>query len=404
MRIGIYSELACDPKPTGIGLHVRELLHSLAKIDRANEYLLYYPSSVQTGATAFPELTLPANFRPRPVWFPKGWHANRPRVWWKWYLPRILRRDRLDVFHGPNHFVTPRIRGMKSVVTIHDLAYFRMEIYGGGMDQLLRDWTLKAVEWSDAVIALSENTRKDIEGLHVPPERIHVIYGGGHVVPDDKIRFDRADELRRQFHLPEKYVLFVGTLQPRKNVPFLVRAFAQLKKSGNFPHKLVLAGHRDTATEEIETLARNLGVADDLIITGYVESWQLPLLYKLADVFVLPTLYEGFTLVTLEAMAYGTPCIATDTSSIREGVGDAATLVPVNDDAALAESMRTVLVDAERRADLIRRGQQQAKKFTWDRCAERTLELYQSLVSNVGEQSAAGRAHAHAEPAMQAGR
>src|SRR5207247_471161 len=134
----------------------------------------------------------------------------------------------------------------------------------------------------------------------------------------------------------DRYILFVGALQPRKNVPFLVRAFAELRRMREIPHKLVLAGPFDVATEEIRGLVREMHLEADVLLTGYLEDWQIPLLYKLADLFVLPTRYEGFTLVTLEAMAYGTPVIATDTSSIREGVGDAALLVAEDDVGGLA--------------------------------------------------------------------
>jgi glycosyltransferase involved in cell wall biosynthesis len=378
MRIGIYAETACDLKPTGIGLHVRELLRALSEIDRQNTYLVYYPAGLQTAGEALAGLQLGGNFRPRPVRFPRNWHQERPRVWWQWYLPWVLRRDRVDVFHGPNHFV-PRYRRGRVVVTIHDLAFFKMTVHGERLDAIFRDWVRRALAWSDAVIALSQNTRRDVEGLGVLSDNVRVIYGGGNVTPESEISYDRASELRAAFNLPEKYVLFVGTLQPRKNVPFLVRAFADLKKRHSLPHKLVLAGHRDSATAEIESLARSLGIADDIIITGYVEAWQMPLLYKLADVFVLPTLYEGFTLVTLEAMSYGTPVIATETSSIREGVGDAAVLVPVNDVDRLSGAMATVLTDPELRGSLIERGKTRAQLFTWQQCARQTLELYRDL-------------------------
>jgi len=378
MRIGIYAETATDPKPTGIGLHVRELLKSLAEIDDENEYYLYFPNSSHRGAKALTQLNLGEHFYERPVWCPFEWNTRRPRLWWQWYLPWMIRRDRLDLFHGPNHFV-PLPRRAKTVVTLHDLAYFRMNVHGTTMDQSMRIWTERALEWSDRIIALSENTRLDVEKLGVSPDRVRVIYGGGHVVPDAEIQFNRIHELRKQFRLPDRFILFVGTIQPRKNVPFLVRAYAKAKASGQITQKLVLAGHRDSAAEEVESLARSLGIANDVIITGYVENWQLPLLYKLADLFVLPTLYEGFTLVTLEAMAYGTPVIATDTSSIREGVGDAAILVPVNDDNALANAIQTVLTDTELRDRLINRGEARSKMFTWRQCAEKTLDLYREL-------------------------
>jgi glycosyltransferase involved in cell wall biosynthesis len=254
-----------------------------------------------------------------------------------------------------------------------------MTIYGDKENAMFVEWTERALRQADHVIALSENTRRDVENAGVAPSRVRVIYGGGRVIPEEKIQYQRMGELKSRLSLPDKYILFVGTLQPRKNVPFLVRSFAKLKETTNIPHKLVLVGHRDSAAVEVENLARTLGIAEDVLITGYVAEWELPLLYKHSDVFVLPTLYEGFTLVTLEAMTYGIPVVATDTSSIREGVGEAALLVQSNDVEELASAIASVLLDQPVRARLIERGKKQAQKFTWERCARETLELYQEV-------------------------
>jgi glycosyltransferase involved in cell wall biosynthesis len=378
MRIGIYADVAKEDKPTGIGLHIRRLVDAIARLDQENEYLLYYQRGVLRDSTGLSLCPPQANFRPRPVRFPARWVGDHPRLWWDRWLPRCLRKDRVDVFHGPNHFL-PAFDPARSVVTIHDIAYFRLDD-AGCQSPMLRTWTRKALDRAAAVIALSENTRTDVESLGVDPGRIQVIYGGANVVPEQEISYARAPALKARLNLPAHYILFVGSLLPRKNVPFLLRSFARLKAANPLlPHKLVLAGHRDKAAEEVDRLCRELGIADDVIITGYVESWELPLLYKLADVFVLPTLYEGFTLVTLESMHYGTPVIATDTSSIREGTGEAALLVPVNDDEALAAALGRVLGEDGLRKQMIERGKVQARKFTWEQCARDTIGVYTQL-------------------------
>lgn len=377
MKIGIYVEHARDERPTGIGLHIRNLLDSLAALDRENQYLLYYPCDPRDPAKGFPHAPDQANFRPRPVLLPSRWRNDHPTLWWKYYLPLVLRWDGVNVFHGPNYYL-PAFDRRRSIVTIHDLAFFHMPVQGEAFDAALRKWTQFSLARAARVIALSENTRRDIEALGVEPKRIRVIYGGGHWLPEGDIPYERRQELRATVKLPERYVLFVGTLQPRKNVPFLLRAFAQLKRQTSLPHGLVLVGQRQTG-DELARLMAQLGIGSDVVVAGYVRDWQLPLLYKMADAFVLPTLYEGFTLVTLEAMAYGVPVIATDTSSIREGTGDAALLVPVNDDAALTEALQRVLTDQALRDRMIALGKEQAKKFTWEQCARQTLALYEEV-------------------------
>lgn len=381
MRIGIYADLLNDSRPTGIGLHIKNLVAALSALDDHNEYFLYY----QRGVSHFSELgnveNLGANFCRRAVRFPREWVGTRPRLWWDHVLPAAIRRDRIDVFHGPNHLLPSKI-GCRCIVTIHDLAYFFMEVHGARFDNVLQHWTRRALQGAHAIIALSESTRADLLRLGVPEEKAHVIYGGGNVIDDDQIQYARADEVKEKFGLPSKYILFVGSIQPRKNVPFLLRAYARWKANGGVSHGLVLAGQRANASSEVEEMIQSLGLERDVVITGYVESWELPLLYRMADAFVLPTRYEGFTLVTLEAMTYGVPVIATDSSSIREGTGDAAILVGVDDDEALAAAIGRVLEDSPLRRSMIEAGRARAPRFTWRANAEQTLELYRAVVGD----------------------
>jgi glycosyltransferase involved in cell wall biosynthesis len=378
MRIGIYVDVAKEEELRGVGLHVVNLVEQLGRLDRENDYLLYYHRGLLQPKTIFRHCPPQSNFRLRPVRFPIRWLNRHPRLWWKYYLPLVAAADRVDIFHGPNHFL-PALPSRKTVVTIHDVAAFKLDLYGAEFTQAFRHWTMQALEAAGRVIAISQNTRADVEALGVDPNKIRVIYGGGHIVPEGEIAYHRRDELRRQFNLPESYILFVGTLAQRKNVPFLLRSYAQLKKTRQIPHGLVLAGKKFLAFDQIEQLIRELEIERDVIITGYVDAWQIPLLYKMADLFVLPTLYEGFGLILLEAMAYGVPVISTDTSCIREVVGEAGLIVPVDDVPALAQAMLRVLTDAGLRQSLVQRGTVQAQQFTWERCARETLALYQEL-------------------------
>jgi len=265
------------------------------------------------------------------------------------------------------------------VVTVHDVAFLKMSLYDPIVTETMRHWILKAIESADAIIAVSENTRADLEALGTATHRIHVIHGGAHIVPEDRILYSRGHEVRKRLRLPDRYILFVGTIHPRKNVPFLLRSYAALRRDGHRSHGLVLAGHRGPASEEVDQLIGTLGLQDSVVVTDYLEDWEIPLLYKMADLFVLPSVYEGFTLVTLEAMAYGVPVIATDTSSIREGVADACLLVPVGNDRTLADTMRLALTDDALRERLVLAGRTQAAKFSWERCAQATVDLYRQV-------------------------
>lgn len=379
MRIGIYVDVAKDKEPRGVGYHIISLLNALACIDTQNQYLLYYQQGVFARNRQDLQFPRQANFSLRPVRFPDGWNEQHPRAWWKYYLPWIANRDRIDVFHGPSHFV-PEWNRARTVVTIHDLAYFKTVLYSPEYTAALQQWTRIALASSRSVIAISRSTWTDLEELGVEPERLRLIYPGGNIVPEEDIAYDREDELRKQFHLPDHYIVFVGTLGLRKNLQFLLRSYAALKQAlPELRQKLVLVGKKFVGVDELENLSRQLGIADDVTITGYVEAWQIPLLYKLADLFVLPALYEGFGMTTIESMAYGTPVIAADTSSIREVNGDAAVLVPVDNVEALTQAMRRILMDKEFSTELVRRGRLQAEQFSWQRCARETLELYENI-------------------------
>lgn len=377
LRIGIYVQTACSNQLTGIGRHVVALVDALRQVDPVNEYFLYYATS---GRADEPRLQIEASERihVRPLWFPRNWQFHHPALWWDWRLPLALKWDRIDVFHGPNHYL-PKGGRRPGIVTIHDLAYFKMAVHGSERDEALRTLTRKALDRAAGVIALSQNTRADLLELGVPDSRIHVIYGGGNVSPEEQIRYERLDEMRSRLKIPDRYIFYVGAFQPRKNVPFLLRAFAEWKRRVGGPQKLVLAGPKENASEGINALVQELGLSDDVIVTGFVADWELPLLYKGADLFVLPSRYEGFTLVTIEAMAYGLPVISTQCSSIQEGTGDAAILVPVDDVAALAEAIETVLGQESRRMKMIADGRLRAQRFTWTACAAQTVELYQSM-------------------------
>jgi glycosyltransferase involved in cell wall biosynthesis len=249
-----------------------------------------------------------------------------------------------------------------------------------------------SVRRADAVAVPSEATRSDVAGLlGVPPAKIHVVPLGIRrsfrpLPPGDESR----ELVRRQYGLPEHFLLFAGQLEPKKNLPTLLEAFHLLKSLAGVPHKLVITGHEGWRVAEINAKARMLGLGDDVVFTGFVSENDLVTIYNLADVFVFPSVYEGFGLPPLEAMACGTPVVCTNRGAVPEVVGDGATCVDVDRPAVIADAIRGVLADPAARAGLVERGLARARRFTWERAAGMMDELYRQVFRDVRRHGAGG--------------
>ncbi len=286
----------------------------------------------------------------------------------------------VDVFHATNYFLPPTHRA-KRVVTFHDLAVLRMPercspriagTFARGVRRFARE--------ADAVLACSEATRQDtIELLDVAPEKVTVTYEG---VDEDFLPVERGEaarEVARAYGVREPYVLFVSTLEPRKNVPALLRAFARIAPS--VPHRLVLAGGMGWKTDAIHTAIREVALGDRLVLTDFVPTRRmLACLYSAADLFAFPTWHEGFGLPVLEAMTCGCPVVASDNSSIPEVVGDAGLLCPADDIEGLAGNILRVIEDSSLSNELADKGRARARLFSWDACARKTLDVYRSVI------------------------
>ena len=299
------------------------------------------------------------------------------RVLWEHLAaPWHIGAARLEVVHSMLN-VVPLAAPTRHVVTVHDLSFMRTP----GAHPTHRRWYLTAATWlsarrARAVLADSHATKQDIvELLGVDADRVHVVYPGReaafHTKPADEVQL-----FRRKNKLDRPFVLFVGTLEPRKNVDVLVRAFGVLAGDG-FQGDLVLAGGSGWATEAIDKALEESPVRGRIHRIGYVKQEDLPYWYCAADLVVYPSSYEGFGIPVLEAMASGTPVITSNRSSLPEVAGDAALTVDPHDIRQLASAMSAVLASPERCADMRARGLAQARKFEWTVAAERCLSLYQ---------------------------
>jgi glycosyltransferase involved in cell wall biosynthesis len=304
-------------------------------------------------------------------------------LWEQAVLPLRLSELRIDVLHSPHH-TTPLLPcGCRRVVTIHDLTFLLLpERYPPTRRLYFQVMTRLAARVADAIIVPSEAVRGDVMRLLPasggPTERLFVIpeAAGAAFHPQDAVAIEAV---RRRYGLEGPFLLSVGSLEPGKNRERLLQAFARLQARG-LKHTLVVAGQRAWRYEGEAPLARRLGLADSVRFLGHVPQADLPALYSAADLFVFPSLYEGFGLPALEAMACGTPVVASNVSALPEVVGDAALQVSPLDVEALAGAIEGLLRDDRLRADLRERGLERAAQFSWEKAARQTAEVYHRVV------------------------
>ncbi len=300
--------------------------------------------------------------------------------WLNYEVPRYLRQHRIDLFHGAN-FVIPRFASCPAVTTVHDMAVFRIPYAFGPVYRRYMRWQISsAVRRADAVVTVSESTRNDIvELLDVPAVTIQVAHNGVDGCyrehhPDGYLR-----DVRSTLGLPKTFILHVGIVEKRKNLSTVLKAGAAVLGAG-MADGIVFAGRDGLGAVDIRRLASSLGLGAKARFLGFVPQELMPGLYALAKVVVFPSLYEGFGLPVLEAMASGVPVIASRTSAIPEVAGDAAILLEQPEPAALQSALVDLLTNSALSADLRSRGLSQAKKFTWEAAAAKHVEVYRRVL------------------------
>jgi len=300
---------------------------------------------------------------------------------WEWFrLPRIESlMPGIDVYHATNYFLPPA-RSVRRVVTFHDLAFIRRpELCSPKISGMFARNAGRFAAEADAVIACSESTRADtIELLGADPAKVVVAY---EAVDEDFTPVDRAEaaeKLERAYGIRQPFLLFVGTIEPRKNLSVLVQAFSRI--ANEIPHTLVLAGGPGWNSQPVFKAVDQLGLRDRVVCTGFVSNHSdLAWFYSAADLFVFPSLYEGFGLPLLEAMTCGCPIAAAKTSSIPEVAGAAALYFDPSSPDDIAACIKKLLEDAPMRYSLVARGLVQAEKFSWQDCARATLDVYKRV-------------------------
>lgn len=376
MRIGVdYTSAA--RQSAGIGRFTRELIRAALALDTDNEYRLLVAGRQPIAAAHLP----PPSRRCCLVQTPVS-ERNLVRLWHRLQVPLPVEvfLGRLDIFHSPDFVLPPVARAVK-VLTIHDLSFLRVpECADPRLRWYLGQVVPRSVRRADFLLADSQSTRHDlIELLGVPPDRVQVIYGG---VDARFAPVEEAETLRRvrnRYARGRPYILAVGTLEPRKNYPTLIRAFARAREEARLPHVLVIVGRKGWVYDPIFAAVDELSLHEDVLFPGFVPDEELPALYSAADVLVTPSFYEGFGLPALEAMACGAPVIVSDVSSLPEVVGDAGVRIDPRDEAGLADALLRVVQDSALRAALRAAGLERARQFTWEGAARELLSVYARL-------------------------
>lgn len=365
----------------GVGRYTRGLVAALAEIDRENQYVLFCAGSAPS-ADGWPSNFIVRRSAIPSRWLTIGWHRiGLP-------LPAEVFTGDCDLYHSPD-FVLPPLRRALGVVTVHDLSFMRLpECADPGLRAYLNKCVPKAVRAAGHVLADSWSTRSDlIELLQVCPDKVSVVPGAveaGFSRVEDSARLVTA---RARYRLPQWFIISVGTLEPRKNYPRLISAYALMRRQTGLPHHLVIAGPPGWLYGAVYDRIREEGVGEHVQFLGFVPDCDLAALYSLADLMVFPSLYEGFGMPPLEAMACGTPVVSSNNSSLPETVGTAALTVDAEDTEGIANAIARVLGSNELRTRLIELGRLQAAQFTWHAAAQKLLGAYGQALAEGGMKS-----------------
>ncbi len=367
MKIGIDARMYGSGQ-TGIGNYIKHVTDNILKIDNENEYVLFLREP------EFSKFT-PPNKRVRKVKAEARWYSWREQV----ILPWQMLKENVDLMHFP-HFNSPILYPKKSVVTIHDVTprFFP----GHKMKSIVRRLGFRAVFNSSVhkaahVIAVSGHTKRDVmRYFHVPDEKITVTYLGVEPYFRKIENYAKIKEIKDRFSITGPFIFYVGVWRNHKNVDGLIKAFGIFLKKYKMDYQLVIGGQEDPYYPEVRKAWEDLGIGGRVIRPGFIKDDDLPLFYNAAELYVVPSFYEGFGLNGLEAMACGTPVASSKVTSLPEVYEDSAVYFDPNDHEEMADAMAAVLMNKEKKEELTAKGYQRVKRYRWENCARATLEIY----------------------------
>ena len=373
-RIAINAHLLAQEegyRRAGVSRYIYNLLTHVLREDPEGDYTVFLNSRCALSLSCNQKCSRLPTYKPL------------ARIFWEQFLqPLELWAEDVALLHSPVN-VQPLFLPCKGVVTVTDLSFMVFPESFRNSQRLYQSlFTRLSVRRASHVIAISASTAQDLTRFFgVPAERITVTFPGVDAAYQPVQDGSRLASFRRLRDLPEKFILFVGTFEPRKNLLTLLQAYAKFRRQTKRDYKLVLGGGMGWLYQPVFAAVEELELQGDVIFPGFIPEDELPLWYNAADVFVYPSLYEGFGLPPLEAMACGTPVIVSDVSSLPEVVGDAALLVDPHKPDEWAAALSLLCRDVDLRTDLVSRGLERAQEFSWTRMARETIQVYRDVLS-----------------------
>lgn len=373
MTIGIDVRVLARGTRTGVEEYTINLLLHLFSLAPDIKFKLFNATwkkpKIDRRLLNFDNVVLKDLRLPNRALFATACYLNEPKI------DKVL--GQINTYFNPHFFPAPVSKGVKKVVTFHDLSFCHYPEFFSLKKRLWQRFLMNAekeAKTADLIIADSASTKADLINVYgLKEQQIRVVYPGLELANSQK---KDKSEIKRKYGLPDDFVLYFGTIEPRKNLIGLIKAFDLVKEEINQPQlKLVLAGARGWLCKKIFEEAKKAKYRNNLVFTGFVKEQDKPLLYSLARLFVYPSFFEGFGFPPLEAMAAGIPTIVSYASSLPEVVGEAAIMIdPYNID-ELAWAMKEVLLDERLQKSLKQKGLKRAKEFSWEKCARQVLEI-----------------------------
>jgi glycosyltransferase involved in cell wall biosynthesis len=345
----------------GIGTYTNEIVRHLLKADSENEYILFYQEKAQAGSFGVHPNVKEVTLR-----------APSKMIWDQVVMPFAAKRERCDVLFNLKLSV-PFLSPCKTAFVIHGADWFMFPRNYPFLHRVYHKFFMMFyIKRADAVVSISTNaTQLLLKAGLAPDKKIATIHHGvnGRFLAEPAA--GHLERVRQRYNLPDRFILFVGQIYPMKNLSAIIRAFALLR--GRLPHKLVIVGKPLSRYQDEFDLVEKLGLSSDITFTGWVPDEDLPAFYRLADLFLFPSLYEGFGIPLLEAMASGCPIVTSNAGACPEVVGDAALIADPRDDNAIADAVYRLVTDDSLRSDLRKKGLKRAQLFSWASAAQRTL-------------------------------